>query len=146
MKKLWVIFLAVSFIGCTNVTNKPKSSNEFHELLKQTIFPIPDSLLTNEQIELKIKFWDLFFKHVYVENNYQKLDIGKELFVKEGIPEIYYDVIQYQLRENNECIDKWIEEGDTLLKQVNWDEVMKEAIERYWKMERPELIKRLENK
>ena len=46
----------------------------------------------------------------------------------------------------NECIDKWIEEGDTLLKQVNWDEVMKEAIERYWKMERPELIKRLENK
>ena len=89
MRKVLILFIVTLFIGCNN---KPLSSDEYQELLKQTILPIPDSLLTKEQLQLKIKLLDLFNQHISVENNCQKLSIEKKHLEKEGIPTIYYDV------------------------------------------------------
>lgn len=135
------------FVGCTiNVSNKGLSSDEYQELIKQTIFVIPDSLKTKEQLQLNMKIYDFLNQHIYVEDNCVKLSVGKELLTKEGIPTIYYDVIQYQLEENNECIKMWIESGDIAAKHFDMDSLVREYLVRYKEIDRPELLKRLEAK
>lgn len=148
MKKLLLLlFIIVSLIGCTrNVSNKSLSFEEYQELLKQTVFVIPDSLKTKEQLQLNMKIYDFFNQYIYVENNCVKLSVGKESSTKEGIPAIYYDVIQYQLEENNECVKKWIESGDIPAKHLDMDSLVREYLVRYKEIDRPKLLKRLEAK
>lgn len=112
--------------------------------MKQTILPIPDSILTNEQLGLKIKLSDIIFKEMYIEENCQKLSITKEYFERESIPSIYYDIIEYQIAETNECIKRWIAEDSILAPHLlNQDSMLRIAKEQYWNIERPLLIKRL---
>lgn len=145
--KILLLFMLALFVGCTtNVSNKGLSSDEYQELLKQTIFVIPDSLKTKEQLQLNMKIYDFFNQYIYVENNCVKLSVGKESSTKEGIPAIYYDVIQFQLEENNECIKKWIESGDIPAKHLDMDSLVREYLVRYKEIDRPKLLKRLETK
>ena len=142
MRKVLILFIVTLFIGCNN---KPLSSDEYQELLKQTILPIPDSLLTKEQLQLKIKLLDLFNQHISVENNCQKLSIEKKHLEKEGIPTIYYDVLQYQVKETNRCIKEWIESGEFPI-ELNQDSLFNEYLVRYKEIDRPKMIKLLESK
>ena len=74
-----IFFVAVFLTGCRCTSSSLQlSSNEYQELLKQTILPIPDSTLTKEQIELKIKLFDVLNEKIYVEDNCQKLSLGKD--------------------------------------------------------------------
>ena len=141
-----IIFVAVLLTGCRCTSSSLQlSSNEYQELLKQTILPIPDSTLTKEQIEFKIKLLDVLNEKIYVEDNCQRLSVGKDELEKRGIPSLYYDVILYQMEENNETVKKWSEEGKYPADQLNQDSLMKIAKERYWNIERPLLLKRLNN-
>ena len=138
-----IIFIAVSFIGCTLSPNTSLTSKEYQKLIEQTILAIPDSALTTEQIELKIKLLDVLNEEIYIEDNCQKLSVGKDDFEKRGIPSLYYDVILYQIEETNQTVKKWTEEGDIPAYQLNQDSLLKISRERYWNIERPLLIERL---
>lgn len=141
-----IFFVAVFLTGCRCTSSSLQlSSNEYQELLKQTILPIPDSTLTKEQIELKIKLFDVLNEKIYVEDNCQKLSVGKDEFEKRGIPSLYYDVILYQIEETNLAVKKWLGEGRYPANQLNQDSLIKIAKERYWNIERPLLLKRLNN-
>lgn len=133
-----------ALVGCSSPTEKSLSASEYQELLQQTIFPLPDSSLTKEQIELKVKVLDLLNKGIYVEDNSLKLSVGKEVFEKEDIPAHYHDVLLYQLKEANEAVNRWIKEGKIPAHHLNQDSLIKIAKERYWSSERPLLIERLE--
>ena len=134
------------FISCTQLSESNVSLKEYNDLLGQTILLLPDSVMTKEQFELKIKLLDLCYRHIYIEDNCQKLPIGKEHFEKEGIPAFYHDVIQYQIKETNECIKKWAAEGDIPAECLNQDSLFNETKERYWKIERPLMVKEMESK
>ena len=143
MKKMLLLFIIASCWGCTNVSNKSLSASEYQDLLKQTILPIPDSLLTDEQIHLKIKLLDLLCQHVYVEDNCQKLAIDKKMFEKESIPTIYHDVIKYQLEQTNKATIQMIETDEVPSEHLEMDSLMKMYKIRYWEEVRPELLNRL---
>lgn len=146
MKKiLLLVFVTILCFGCAQVAKKEITENEYHNLLRQTILPIPDSTLTKKQLQLKIKLLDLLNENMYIENNIQKLNVGKDEFEKRGIPSLYYDVILYQMEETNLAVKKWLGEGKYPANQLNQDSLIKIAKERYWNIERPLLLKRLNN-
>lgn len=136
-----VIILAIACIACTKPSNDIISESEYKELLQQTILVLPDSSLTTEQIELKIKLCDLLFQHTYIENNCLKLSADKSKFEQEGIPNIYYDIIKYQLEETSTGIKMLLKEFPD--KSMNIEEDLKNCKEQYWDTERPNLIKRI---
>jgi hypothetical protein len=135
--------MLVLFMGCSN---KGLSFDEYQKIIKQTIFVIPDSLMTKEQLLLNVKIYDFLNQHIYVENNCLKLSVGKESLTKEGIPIIYYDVIKYQLEENNEGIKKLIESGEIPAKHLDQNSLLKEYKVRYKEIDRPRMIELLESK
>ena len=149
MKKFALFIGIILFIGCTPQSEKGLSPSEYQALLEQTVLPIPDSALTAEQMEVKIKLLDIIYTHICIEDNCQKLPVGKDLFEKEGLPAIYYDVTQYQIEESNEAIKKWMAEDEVFhdhFSRLNQDSLMKESKENYWNIERPRLMKLLEAK
>ena len=149
MKKIALFIGILLFIGCTPQNENKLSPSEYQALLEQTVLPIPDSALTAEQMEIKIKLLDICHTHICIEGNGQKLSVGKDLFEKEGLPAIYYNVLQYQIEESNEAIKKWMAEDEVFhdhFSRLNQDSLMKESKEYYWNTERPRLMKLLEAK
>ncbi len=104
----------------------------------------PDSLLTKEQIAQKIRVNDYLYTYITSDNNKQKLPVSRKDIKSYGIPALYYDIIQYQIKETNSYIGKAKEEGLFTDENFNGDLLLMEAKERYWSTERPLLVKRLE--
>ncbi|MBQ2366810.1 MAG: hypothetical protein II296_00640, partial [Bacteroidaceae bacterium] len=69
MKQLLFLFVMAMFAGCGVSDNKSISFDEYQELLKQTIFTIPDTSMNKEQLALYIKIYDFMWEHIYVEDN-----------------------------------------------------------------------------
>ena len=146
IRDTFLLAAIISVIGCTEEPNNVISSQKYNELLKETIFPIADSLLNKEQLKLRIKLNDILYTYMYIEENCQKLSITKEYFEQQGIPPHYYDVLKYQMHETNECIERWIAEDDILAPYLKQDSLYKQfekAKEKYWNIERPKLINKL---
>jgi hypothetical protein len=147
MKHFLLSFAAVLLVACGNTTNKVVSHDEYQELLQQTIFTTPDTLMNKEQLALYIKIYDFMWEHIYVEDNCQKLSVGKDSMEKAGIPAIYYDVITYSIAETNEAVKEWIEADDDISDVLQkMDSLVKESKTDYWNNRRPELLKMLEAK
>ena len=147
MKHFLLSFAAVLLVACGNTTNKSISHDEYQELLKQTILTTPDTLMNKEQLALYIKIYDFMWEHIYVEDNCQKLSVGKDSMEKAGIPAIYYDVITYSIAETNEAVKEWIEADDDISDVLQkMDSLVKESKADYWNNRRPELLKMLEAK
>ena len=147
MKHFLLSFAAVLLVACSNTTNKSISHDEYQELLKQTILTTPDTLMNKEQLALYIKIYDFMWEHIYVEDNCQKLSVGKDSMEKAGIPAIYYDVITYSIAETNEAVKEWIEADDDISDVLQkMDSLVKESKADYWNNRRPELLKMLEAK
>lgn len=144
MKQVLLLFIIAIFIGCVKTSNKSISFEQYQELLQQTILPKPDSILTKEQLLLKIKIFDFLCEHTYVEDNCQKLSVGKDSMERAGIPAIYYDVIMYQFDETNKEVKRMIDSGEIPAIHLQMDSLMKEYKTRYFMIERNELLKRLE--
>ena len=92
MKQLSFFLLIVLFTACGSTTNKIISHDEYQELLQQSIFSTPDTLMNKEQLALYIKYYDFVYEHLYVEDNCLKLSVGRNSMEKAGIPAIYYDL------------------------------------------------------
>ena len=147
MKHFLLSFAAVLLVACGNTTNKVVSHDEYQELLKQTILTTPDTLMNKEQLALYIKIYDFMWEHIFVEDNCQKLSVGKDSMEKVGIPAIYYDVITYSIAETNEAVKEWIEADDDISDVLQkMDSLVKESKTDYWNNRRPELLKMLEAK
>ena len=147
MKYFLLSFAAVLLVACGNTTNKVVSHDEYKELLKQTILTTPDTLMNKEQLALYIKIYDFMWEHIFVEDNCQKLSVGKDSMEKAGIPAIYYDVITYSIAETNEAVKEWIEADDDISDVLQkMDSLVKESKADYWNNRRPELLKMLEAK
>ena len=147
MKQLLSLFVMAMFAGCGVSDNKLISFDEYQELLKQTILTTPDTLMNKEQLALYIKIYDFMWEHIYVEDNCQKLSVGKDSMEKAGIPAIYYDVITYSIAETNEAVKEWIEADDDISDVLQkMDSLVKESKADYWNNRRPELLKMLEAK
>ena len=147
MKQLSFFLLIVLFTACGSTTNKPISHDEYQELLQQSIFSTPDTLMNKEQLALYIKYYDFVYEHLYVEDNCLKLSVGRDSMEKAGIPAIYYDLTIYSLAETNEALKEWKETDELLqihLQQM--DSMVKESKANYWSTDRPNLLKRLESK
>lgn len=145
MKQLLSLFVMAMFAGCGVSDNKSISFDEYQELLKQTIFTIPDTSMNKEQLALYIKIYDFMWEHIYVEDNCQKLSVGKDSMEKAGIPAIYYDVITYSIAETNEAVKEWIEADDDISHVfLKMDSLVNESKVGYWNNIRPKLLKRLE--
>jgi hypothetical protein len=145
MKQLLITFIVVLLTACGNTTNKSISYEEYQELLQQTIFTTPDTLMNKEQLALYIKIYDFMWEHIYVEDNCQKLSVGKDSMEKAGIPAIYYDVITYSIAETNEAVKEWIEADDDISHVfLKMDSLVNESKVGYWNNIRPKLLKRLE--
>ena len=147
MKYFLLSFAAVLLVACGNTTNKVVSHDEYQELFKQTILTTPDTLMNKEQLALYIKIYDFMWEHIFVEDNCQKLSVGKDSMEKAGIPAIYYDVITYSIAETNEAVKEWIEADDDISDVLQkMDSLVKESKADYWNNRRPELLKMLEAK
>ena len=144
MKKILSYFPAFVFLlfGCGS---KNISQKEYETLLKQTFLLTPDSLLTTNQISTKIIVLDFFYTYITVENNKQKLPVTKKQLKSHGIPPVYFDVLQYQINENNTFIERELSNGLIPSEQLDVNSLIEESKERYWKTERPLLVLRLEN-
>jgi len=67
---------------------------------------IPNSLLTPKFNVMMTQMEMLIGRHTVVENNHFVLRLNKRDFRKNGIPGIYFDVIQRELVNNNAFIDE----------------------------------------
>ena len=133
--------LLVLFLTCCSTKNISKK--KYDKLLEQTFLLTPDSLLTTDQIALKIKVYDCLYTYITSNNNRQKLPVTRKEVESNGIPDLYYDIIQYQIKENNSYIDMLIKEGAISEENFDCDTLIKESKERYWSTERPLLVSRL---
>lgn len=125
------------------IMRTPFPAKEYQYLLKQTLSLKKESDFTKEELKFYIKWFDFINKHIYMENKYQKLSVGKEEFEKAGIPGIYYDILSQQMADTNREVNIL----DHYMKRIppeEWEKQMEEAKKRYWEKDRPALIKRLE--
>ena len=116
------------------------SKEEYQRLLSQSYLLTPDTLLTREQLSLQLKLGNFMNTYVTVENNHMKLSVPRIVLTSMGIPSFYYDILQYQIDENNAFFDNMFEEGEIF----DTEKMLQEANGRYWNEERPQLVSRIE--
>lgn len=143
MKRLIYIFIALLLLGCKSNSDKLVSQEEYQKLLSQSYMLKPDSLLTAEDIALKIKVMDFFISNITIADNHQQFPVTREDLESKGIPSFYYDILQYQVYETNTGVDKWIKEGSIAVEDLDMEALLKQAKDLYWNVERPQLISRL---
>lgn len=138
MKTLPYLFVVLSvFSSCTT------SHKRYDKCLEQTFLTTPDSLLTTEQIATKIKVYDFLMANVTAENKREKLPVSRKQMLSCDIPEVYYDILQYEVRNNNRYVRKAMKEGLFTKDDFDMESKLKESKERWWNTERPALVQRL---
>lgn len=142
-KSWYFTVLALLLFGCKSGSDKIISQEKYQELLSKSYMLKPDSLLTSQDIALKIKVMDFCFNNLTISDNHQQLDVTREELESQGIPSFYYDILQYQVYETNTNIEKWIEEGTLDIDDLNLDSSFKQAKDLYFKQERPRLLLRI---
>lgn len=135
--------IAMLLLGCKSNSEKVISEEEYKELLSQSYMLTPDSLLTPEDIALKIKVMDFLTTNITFADNHQQFPVTREELESKGIPSFYYDILQYQVNETNTSIDNWIKEGFITAEDIDLETSFKEAKDRYWNEERPQLVSRV---
>lgn len=143
MKRLIYIFIALLLLGCKSNSDKLVSQEEYQKLLSQSYMLKPDSLLTTEDIALKIKVMDFFISNITLADNHQQFPVTREDLESKGIPSFYYDILQYQVYETNTAVDKWIKEGSITVEDLDMVTLLKHAKDLYWNVERPQLVSRM---
>ncbi len=100
-----------------------KLTPEQQELKMKFVHMIPDSIATPQQKELKAELTKVVTACIKVENNRMVLRATKKDFEQRGIPAYYYDRIKYELKVNN----RFIREN----KMDNVEETYQKTLEAY---------------
>lgn len=93
-----IISLFLSMIVFCGVSANEQMSVE--EKKYDEIF-LPDSLLTNEQVELKYKIGELILHNVKVKNGLMVVTLEEKDFNNKGIPSYYYRMLVKNIEEAN---------------------------------------------
>ena len=96
---------------------------EQRQLKMEFVHKIPDSLATSEQKALKEKLVRVMAEYMKVEDDCFVFNISRKDFVKKGIPSLYYDKLRSEVKTNN----RFIKEN----KIENVRELYKKALEDY---------------
>ena len=121
--------LMMVVVSCNNTSKKdpviynPKS-------LKESVWTVPDSVATSEQLAMKKKLEQAGYDCIQVKDNRLVLAVGKDYFTKNGIPEIYYDFFIESVKETNDGLDKWEKNG----MKLNVDSLFQSAKKEYLEM------------
>lgn len=100
-----LIYITLCFICiCSCSQQKIISEAEYNEYVKELGLNQPDSLMTPEQLEIRQNTIQIAFTNTVVKNNEMRLTVGRDYFVKQGLPAICYDVIQFNYHTNNKVI------------------------------------------
>lgn len=100
-----LIYITLCFICiCSCSQQKIISEAEYNEYVKELGWNQPDSLMTPEQLEIRQNTIQIAFTNTVVKNNEMRLTVGRDYFVKQGLPAICYDVIQFNYHTNNKVI------------------------------------------
>lgn len=121
------------------------SKKEYQELLSKSYMLTPDSLRTVEQLDLQLRVGDFMNSYVTVQDNHMKLSAPRIVLKSRGIPSFYYDIIQYQIDENNAFIDNLFEENAFTEESFDVEKMLMESKTRYSNKERRELVSRIED-
>lgn len=143
MKRLIYFVISLLLLGCKSNIDKIVSPEEYQKLLSQSYMLKPDSLLTTEDIVLKIKVEDFLITNITFTDNHLQFPVTREDLESKEIPTFYFDILQYQVYETNAVVDKWIKEGSRTAEDLHLYFSPEEDKDFYWNVERPRLISRL---
>ena len=115
-------------VSCNNTSKDPLIYNP--KSLKESVWTVPDSVATPEQLAMKKKLNEAIWDCVQVKDNRLVLAVEKDYFTKNGIPEIYYDFFIESLKETNDGLDKWEKDG----MKLNVDSLFQSAKKEYLEM------------
>ncbi|MBR5810477.1 MAG: hypothetical protein IKY36_03765 [Bacteroidales bacterium] len=123
MKQLYILLALLALCSCNQ--QKVISEAEYNDLIKELGWDQPDSLMTPEQLGIRQNTIQIAFTNTVVKNNEMRLTVDRDYFVKQGLPAICYDVIQFNYHTNNKVIKdlKKTEVG----KMINIAEAFEEA-------------------
>lgn len=93
----------------------------------ESVFAIPDSLCTPEQLTLKQTALDIMWTHMDVKDKRLVFNGDRELFTSRGIPPSYYDIVIANIQSSNEALDDMEKEGT----EVDMEEVFSRS-QRYY--------------
>ena len=123
MRLIYITLCFICICGCSQ--QKIISEAEYNEYVKELGWDQPDSLMSPEQLGIRQNTIQIAFTNTVVKNNEMRLTVDRDYFVKQGLPAICYDVIQFNYHTNNKVIKdlKKTEVG----KMINIAEAFEEA-------------------
>lgn len=139
--RLFVIFISgICFCSCgagKQVSDSPRLANgelvytlpdslltpDEQELKMKYVHLIPEDLLTSEQRELKERLGEVVTEYLKVENNRFVFKMNRKHFLERGLPAYYYDKLKNEVKVNN----RFIRENH----MTEIDEIYRKAVSAY---------------
>ena len=103
-----MIGLSSSFAGNSDRTAicEKTDARELIARIANSIYLEEEDKLSEAEIKLFRQLGEIYFEYVSVENNRFILTISREEFVQKGLSEIFYDILQEDITNNNYGLDK----------------------------------------
>ncbi len=110
--------IIVSFILLFSLSVQANAQTDKRQQIRDAVAALsqPDSLLTPQMKELKVKVGKLAFDAVQVVDNQLKVVVSRAEVAANGIPEIYYDALEQNVGE----VNAWVKKSGLDLKQM-WE-------------------------
>ena len=106
-------------ISCKSIQSKETTNTSF-----QSVFEIPDSLLTLEQDSLKRGLVDVLINHLDYKDNRVTFRMTKKEFTNKGYDPEYYDIIVNNLNLDNKLRNSYIDD-------IDWEKLINDKIKEY---------------
>lgn len=117
MKTLTATLCVLMLLSCSSKKEQTQEGNDPYLMEGyEYVHLIPDSLRTPEQQKMLELLQKTITSHISVKDNQMYFNLSEEEFVALGLPKPYYDLIQKDMKNNNEFIKKnGIENVDSML-------------------------------
>lgn len=107
MKKLFYLVFLFFVFGFSCGTQQKNSNDETYASTLQELkgfIEIPDSLLTQKQLEKRDKLFNLVLEKVTVKNNQFYSSATVKDFIDRSLSRYYYDILEKSLVETNQWV------------------------------------------
>ena len=128
MKKVIIIFISSFFLfSCKNQQNKDSFENTIEKSISEarwSLYMKPEILRSVEEKALFSKFEEMFWRGVALQDEGYalqfKMTVSREEWMKNGLPEIYYDLILHDIICSNKgLLDTIVFQKQQVLKAYN---------------------------
>lgn len=107
MKTLTATLCVLILLSCSSKKEQAQEGNDPYLMEGyKYVHLIPDSLRTLEQQEMLELLQKTITSHISVKDNQMYFNLSEEEFVALGLPKPYYDLIQKDMKNNNEFIKR----------------------------------------